>query len=92
MSEPTIRPERRPEQQPPRRGCAATALIVIGLLILIPSGLCTGFMTIVPLVAAIFNSKQYASTDMVQIALMIGGPFVVLGAVLTWIGFTMRRR
>jgi hypothetical protein len=92
MSEPEVRPERRPEPQPPRRGCAATALIVVGLLILIPSGLCTGFMTIGPLVAAIFGSKQYASTDMVQIALMIGGPFVLVGGVLTWIGFAMRRR
>jgi|HubBroStandDraft_2_1064218.scaffolds.fasta_scaffold1238120_2 hypothetical protein len=92
MSEPEVRPERGSEQQPPRRGCAATALIVVGLLILIPSGLCTGFMTIGPLVATIFGSKRYAPTDMVQIALAIGGPFVVLGAVLTWIGFTMRRR
>jgi hypothetical protein len=49
-------------------------------------------MTIGPLVATIFGSKRYAPTDMVQIALAIGGPFVVLGAVLTWIGFTMRRR
>ena len=91
--EPEIRPERLPEQRPPGRGCAATAIIVLGLLILIPSGLCTGFMTIIPLLGAIFGPQGWTnSIDTIEMALIIGGPFVILGGFLTWLGFRLGRR
>ena len=54
-------------------GCAI-ALVVIGLLILIPSGLCT---TVV---------ASDASMNAVSLALFIGGPFILFGAALLAFG------
>jgi hypothetical protein len=59
-------------------GCLFGALIAIGLLILIPSGLCTGIVA------------TYSGA--LPVALMFGGPFVVGGAVMMLIGISGLRR
>lgn len=82
-------PDRPPERRRPHYG--AIALLVLGLLILVPSGLCTGFMTIGPLIGTIFGAGN-PDTDIIQMGLMLGGPFVLLGAFLTWLGYTLNRR
>jgi hypothetical protein len=80
-----------PEPERSGGGFAAIALIVVGLLILIPSGLCTGAVTIFSLWGALAGHGSGA-TGIVGMALTIGGPFVAIGGVLTWLGFRMRRR
>ena len=54
-------------------GCAI-ALVVIGLLILIPSGLCTSIVA------------SDASMNDLSLALFIGGPFIVFGGALLAFG------
>jgi len=47
LSQPDLRPdppEMRPREPGPALGCVAGALITIGLLILVPSGLCTAIL------------------------------------------------
>jgi hypothetical protein len=78
-----------PEPERGGRGFAAIALIVLGLLILIPSGLCTGAVAIW---AIALSGHASNVTGVVGMALTIGGPFVAVGGVLTWLGFRMRRR
>jgi hypothetical protein len=51
------------------------ALIVVGLLVFIPSGLCTGVFFFLPL-------TQPGNQSPFLVALIIGGPFVVGGAVI----------
>ena len=69
---------------------AAIALVVIGLLILIPSGLCTGIFGI----GALFDltaAQGYAGILLIG-ALVLGGPFIVLGALLIRTGLRERHR
>jgi hypothetical protein len=67
------------------------ALLVIGLLILIPSGLCTGFFTLYPIVRAIID-RSSVSNDIFGLALAIGGPFILLGGFMVWRGVKRLRR
>ena len=67
------------------------ALLVIGLLILIPSGLCTGFFTLSPIVRAIID-RSSVSNDIFGLALAIGGPFILLGGFMVWRGVKRLRR
>jgi H+/gluconate symporter-like permease len=67
------------------------ALLVIGLLILIPSGLCTGFFTLYPIVQAIID-RSSVSNDIFGLALAIGGPFILVGGFMVWRGVKRLRR
>jgi hypothetical protein len=58
----------------------AIALIVMGLVVFVPSGLCTGIFFFLPLTQPGNNAPFF-------LALGIGGPFVVGGAVMLWYGF-----
>jgi hypothetical protein len=80
---------------PERRGggFGAIALLILGLLILIPSGLCTGIMTIYPLLSALRGPNGGPiPTDFIGLALTIGLPFVLIGGLLTWLGIKRMRR
>jgi hypothetical protein len=81
-----------PQSPPPepKWTAAAITLVVIGLLILVPSGLCTGVMGI----SALFDSSDGANFNIVilAMALIVGGPFVVIGALLVRTGLRERRR
>jgi len=65
----------------------ALVMIVIGLLIFIPSGLCTGWMGIMS-VAAIFDQPNYPSEgiSLLLTALVLGGPFAFGGGAMIWFG------
>jgi len=65
----------------------AIALIVVGLVIFVPSGLCTGFLVLAPLVASLSNPRAASESSMAAVALFVGGPFVIGGGVLLWVGF-----
>ena len=77
--------------EPVKRNVAGgIALLVIGLVILIPSGLCTGVMA----GAAIFSafSRGGANIGLLMPALIFGGPFVAGGGALVWQGIKRLRR
>ena len=77
--------------QGPRRNVAGgIALLVLGLVILVPSGLCTGIMAI----GAIVSMIRYPASGMslLPTALIFGGPFVAGGGALVWEGVKRLRR
>lgn len=82
MSEPMMPPTPPPQ---PRWTGSAIALVLIGFLILIPSGLCT----------AVFGLGDLMGSGggyMLVLALIVGGPFVVLGIALIRSGLRERRQ
>lgn len=82
-----------PEPDRKRGGRAgAIAVLVIGLLILIPSGLCTGIFTIYTIMMAFNTSHHGSAADFFGLVLTFGGPFVLIGGLLTWLGVRMLRR
>ncbi|HEV2548929.1 MAG TPA: hypothetical protein VGU20_16425 [Stellaceae bacterium] len=79
---------------PPRRSGVTIALIAIGLLILVPSGLCSAFFGITFLrdvLTATGEAAAYAR-GFIWLVPMFGGPPIVLGALLLWLGLRRRRR
>ncbi len=84
-------PQGPADPKPPARWTgAAVAFVVIGLLILIPSGLCTGVFGIAGLVGGLTSSG--ADMSLLAMALIVGGPFVALGALLVRTGLRERNR
>ena len=78
----------QPDPQPPARyrwTFISVALFVIGLLIIIPAGLCTAVMG-----AFMFAESPDASGLM--LLLMFGGIPMAAGAVLIWAGLKARPR
>jgi hypothetical protein len=71
----------------PRWTGISIALFVIGLLIVVPSGLCTAL-------GLVFALSPYGLTDvsMLGLVLTVGGIPLALGAVLVWAGLKARRR
>lgn len=83
-----------PEQRPSRYG--TVALIVVGLVILIPSGLCTGIVALGPLFSAIINAQGFGQgivgmMSTLPIALLFGGPFIAAGAAIVRTGMKRMR-
>ena len=76
-----------PQQSKPRWTGISIALFVIGLLILVPSGLCTGL-------GLLFALSPYGLTEpsLLLTVLTIGGVPTALGAVLVWAGIKARPR
>jgi len=76
----------REEPPRPRVSIAGTvALFVIGLLVLVPSGLCTGIMGGGALLAMITDPKNAGgSMGILVMALIVGGPFVIGGGAMVW--------
>ena len=72
-----------PEPEAPRRHwtAGAVALVVLGLLILIPSGLCTATMGVTSIIAMFTPnvSGLVGGVMLLIMTLVIGGPFVALG-------------
>jgi hypothetical protein len=73
---------------PPGRMIGGMALIVIGLLILIPSGLCTAVMGGMSIVE-MFSSST--GLDILPEVLMVGVPFILIGFILFRVGVNLRR-
>ena len=68
----------------PRWTFISVALFVLGVLILVPSGLCTAFAGIITIVEGDPSS--------VLLVLLFGGVPMVVGALLVWAGFKARER
>ena len=74
-----------PTQQGPLRWTfISVALFVLGLLIIIPSGLCTAFL-------GVFMFAE-ADSSGILLLLMFGGIPMAAGAVLMWAGLKARSR
>jgi hypothetical protein len=69
----------------------ALALVTIGALILVPSGLCTGAFGIGAIYEAATGSVSDA-TDLLTMALVVGGPFIAVGIALILSGRSISRR
>jgi hypothetical protein len=72
----------------PGRMAGGMALVVIGLLILVPSGLCTAVVGGMSIVEMFSNPT---GLDVLPEALMVGGPFILIGWLLFYVGRRMRR-
>jgi hypothetical protein len=84
----------QPDPPPRLRHSAAgtAALLIIGLLILIPSGLCTGIFGGGALIDAIVHPQNAGdAVSMLAMVSIVGGPFVAFGAVLVWFGVRRMR-
>ena len=79
--------ETPPQQDKPRWTGGAIALFVVGLLILVPSGLCT---VLIGLPFA-FSSLGGSGSQMVSMILVFGGVPMALGAALVYAGLKSRR-
>jgi len=66
---------------------ASIALFVIGLLILLPSGLCTALG-----LTYVFSTLRDGDMSMAMMVVTIGGIPTVLGAALVYAGLKSRRR
>jgi hypothetical protein len=77
----------------PRRTWFSVALICVGLLILIPSGLCTALFGggMVIDMAGTGDAAAYAR-GLIWLVLLIGGPPIALGAALLVWGLKRARR
>ncbi|MBV9421144.1 MAG: hypothetical protein JO348_15350 [Alphaproteobacteria bacterium] len=79
----------QPEQPPPPANTLAgtIVLIVLGLLVLVPSGLCTGVM-VGGAVWSMFDSPSSGgeALSIVLPAIILGGPFIVGGFAMLWTG------
>ncbi len=65
---------------------AGIALVVCGLVVLVPSGLCTGLFFFGSLIQVISHPASSDGGSMVLVSLVIGGPFVAGGGALLWFG------
>ena len=74
----------RPQEDRPHWTAVSLTLFILGLLILIPSGLCT----------AVFGFSTFAADglDNALLVLLIGGLPIAIGAWLVEAGFRARRR
>lgn len=79
----------------PRRqynAAGTAALLVIGLLFLIPSGICTSIFGGGALLDAFTNPNNVGdSLSVIFAAILFGGPFIAFGAVMLLIGIRRLR-
>lgn len=77
---------------PPKRlrwTAGAIALLVLGLLILIPSGLCTAAMGVLSIASLGSGNDEWGA---ILPPMIIGLPFIALGAGLIWLARRLRRK
>lgn len=83
-----------PPLPPRRRGAGAVALIAIGVLILVPSGLCSAVFGI-GFLSDIINHTPHGGEDysrgFIWLVPMFGGPPILIGAGLLYWGLRRRR-
>jgi hypothetical protein len=66
----------------------SVALLILGLLILIPSGLCTALLG----GSIIVEGLPYGDLTGIPIVLLYGGPPIAVGVALIWAALKARRR
>jgi hypothetical protein len=87
MSSEDPKPQLTPSSKPRLRWTfGAIALLSLGILIAVPSGLCTGIFGIM----AIVEPDELGVV--LPMVLIFGGVPLALGALLIWLGFKVRKR
>lgn len=74
------------EPAKPKKTASGIAFLIIGLIILVPSGLCTGLFGGAALLAMITHPGNGDALGLLPMAIIFGGPFVALGGFLVWQG------
>ena len=77
-----------PQRTRPRWTAISIALLILGLLILIPSGLCTALLG----GSIIAEGLPNGDLSGIPIVLLYGGPPIAMGAALVWAALKSRRR
>ena len=93
MYDPDTAPPSGPASPPGQRrqwGALSVTLLVIGLLILIPSGLCTGIFGIGAIYGMLTESPGEGLSILME-ALMVGGIPLAIGGILVYAGLQARR-
>ena len=85
MSQPA--PTESPKKPRPHWTVASVALFVIGLLIVVPSGLCTALG-----LTYVISTLRGGDVSMAMMVATIGGIPTALGAALVYAGLKSRRR
>jgi hypothetical protein len=68
------------------------ALLLIGLLFLVPSGLCTAILGGGALLDAFVHPENSGdAVSMIVMVALVGGPFVAIGGVLVWLSIRRMR-
>lgn len=81
-----------PSAKPKYSAAGTAALMIIGLLFLVPSGLCTGILGGGAAIDAFVHPENIGdSASMMLTVAIVGGPFVVFGAMLVWFGVRRMR-
>ena len=81
-----------PPEKPSYSAGGTAALMIIGLLFLVPSGLCTGILGGGAIIDAFVNPENIGdSASMIVMVAIVGGPFVAFGAVLVWLSVKRMR-
>jgi hypothetical protein len=81
-----------PTTKPKYSAAGTAALMIIGLLFLVPSGLCTGILGGGAIIDAFVHPQNIGdSASMMVTVAIVGGPFVAFGAVLVWFGVKRMR-
>ncbi len=81
-----------PTKPKPPHTVFGIALMVLGLLILVPSGLCSGVFGAGALVSAIFNPTEAGdAAGTLMMVLIVGGIPMAIGAGLTYLGNALRK-
>lgn len=81
-----------PPAKPKYSAAGTAALMIIGLLFLVPSGLCTGILGGGAAIDAFVHPENIGdSASMMLTVAIVGGPFVVFGAMLVWFGVRRMR-
>ena len=88
MYDPNTAPQ--PRTGAPRWGALSVTLLVIGLMILIPSGLCTGIFGVGALYDMITSSSSEGASILGE-ALIIGGIPLAIGGILVYAAFQARK-
>ena len=93
MFDPNTAPPPRPSPAGPKRrwGALAVTLLAIGLLILIPSGLCTGILGVGAIYEMITEPASSDGMSVLSAALMVGGIPIAIGVVLVLVAFAARK-
>jgi hypothetical protein len=66
-------------------------MICAGLLVLVSSGLCTGYFSFFPLADMIGSSPSSYAGEVVWFALVLGGPPILMGIVPICVGMRLNR-
>ena len=81
-----------PEREPAYSSGGIAALIIVGLLLLVPSGLCTGTLGIMAIWAAVTQPGSAGDAlGFLPMALIVGGPFIIGGAAMLVTGIRRAR-